>query len=128
MNSEDETSLRDHSIQLRDQYRELDEIVDGMLSNASDIHFGMELIRSRMQGITDTEAVLRPLRDQYESVSDSSELQTVQVETVTMLEKLLPKIGELEKRAHERTKLLKPQIQSSVRAVEMQAAYRAGSR
>ena len=109
--------------QLRDQYSALEGIID---SANADPNQSVERISEHMKQIKSTEEQLCPLRETF--VSDQSplafEIKRVTDETIETVKTLMPKLASLEKASVESLRRLFPRIQGSVRAVQMQNAYR----
>ncbi|MGB7346353.1 MAG: hypothetical protein WBD20_19195 [Pirellulaceae bacterium] len=108
--------------QLFQQYQALEGIVDALnLSPESTV----DGITVQMKAIKETEQALRPLREEFRRTTDTLpvELQVPTDQTIELVKSLMPKLAQLEKTTLESANRLFPQIQESVRAVQMQNAY-----
>jgi len=119
----DEQALLQYTRLLKQQYTKLSEIVESVgRDNGRDI----EPISTQMKYIKETESRLSPLRHAFSQsqCKASSELQQVTDETIELVKTLMPKLAELEKASVDSLRRLFPKIQGSVRAVQMQNAYK----
>lgn len=124
--SNTEDSLLEYTRLLKQQYERLCEIVESISrENARDV----EPISTQMKLIKDTEGSLRPLRERFASSQSqpSHQLQQLTDETIEIVKTLMPKLAALEKASVESLRRLFPKIQGSVRAVQMQNAYKGNS-
>ena len=114
------------TLQLHQQYVDLNHVIDSMGNEAVE---SVEDIAIHMKRIKETEAELKPLRDAVVAAGQKlpANLQTATDETIKIVTGLMPKLAMLEKATVESAKRLFPQVQESVRAVQMQNAY-SGSR
>lgn len=120
-NSDDET-FATLTVQLHQQYVELDGIVDKLAQGPIE---SVDSIADQMKKIKRTEGALGPLRDRFieSKRSLSDQLQTVTDQTIVLVTQLMPKLAQLEKTTIDSAKRLFPQVQQNVRAVQMQNAY-----
>ena len=120
-NSDDET-FATLTVQLHQQYVELDGIVDKLTQGPLE---SVDSIADQMKKIKRTEGALGPLRDRFieSKRSLSDHLQTVTDQTIVLVTQLMPKLAQLEKTTIDSAKRLFPQVQQNVRAVQMQNAY-----
>ena len=120
-NSDDET-FATLTVQLHQQYVELDGIVDKLTQGPIE---SVDSIADQMKKIKSTEGALGPLRDRFieSKRSLSDHLQTVTDQTIVLVTQLMPKLAQLEKTTIDSAKRLFPQVQQNVRAVQMQNAY-----
>ncbi|TWU02159.1 hypothetical protein [Stieleria varia] len=125
MSTQIDDALIELTCQLRNQYQELNEIVDQMLQES---HFTVDQLSERIKGIKELESRLAPLRDDFRASNSvaPSVIRDPTDETIELVKNLLPKLAQLEKSTVEAANRLFPKIQESVRAVQMQRAY--GSR
>ncbi len=116
------SELEELAVRLKRQYQELDRIVEAMSDSSQD---SIDAISEQLSTIKQTEAALRPIREEFRSTGDAlpAHLQETTSETIEILKGLLPKLGQLEKTTLDSAKRLFPKIQESVRAVKMQSAY-----
>lgn len=123
----EEQTLIDYTVQLKQQYEQLCGIVDS-LDNES--NRTVEAISDQMKQIKRTEDLLGPLREAYRESNQSvgAELQSITDETIEVVKALMPKLASLEKASVDSLRRLFPKIQGSVRAVQMQNAYRGNHR
>ncbi len=122
MSFRDEQRLIDLTIELKDQYEHLCEIVQSIEHDGGGT---VDVISQQMKKIKETEAALQPLRRAYQDSGDSASprVQEVTDETIEVVKMLMPKLANLEKASVESLRRLFPKIQGSVRAVQMQNAY-----
>ena len=123
MTETNDTLLADYTVELKTHYERLDQIVDQF---ADDSHGAVEPIREQMVLVKQTEEKLRPLREAYLS-SDrepSKKVTALTDETIELVKALMPKLAQMEKTSVESLRRLFPRIQGSVRAIQMQNAYR----
>lgn len=122
LNAEEQTLL-DYTIELKQQYQRLSEIVDSLEKESSRT---VDPISEQMKRIKRIESSLGPLRDSYLRQHDhaSGEIAKVTDETIELVKTLMPKLASLEKASVDSLRRLFPKIQGSVRAVQMQNAYR----
>lgn len=87
-------------------------------------------IQTQMIVIKRLEEILQPLRQSYQEQFGRfpSSVREVNQETIDVAEHLLEDLAQLEKRSAASLERLYPQVQNSVRAVDMQKAYLRGSR
>lgn len=113
------------TLQLKQQYQALDSIVD---SFSHDTDQSMNSISDQLKLIKQTEETLRPLREEFRAANATvpAVLQIPTEQTIELVKGLMPKLAQLEKQTLDSAKRLFPKIQESVRAVQMQNAYRAG--
>ena len=111
------------TLQLRQQYQTLDSMVDSM-NRTSEVE--IEPITQQLTAIQATEEALRPMRETFRKEHDRlpPELEEPNNQTIELLKGLMPKLAQLEKATLDSAKRLFPKIQESVRAVQMQNAYR----
>ncbi|MCA9137418.1 MAG: hypothetical protein KDB00_11685 [Planctomycetales bacterium] len=119
----EEQTLIDLTTQLKQQYEQLCNIVDAL---DNDSNRNIDAISEQMKPIKRIEELLRPLRDAYRENGDDvgAELQAITDQTIEVVKTLMPKLASLEKASAESLRRLFPKIQGSVRAVQMQNAYR----
>lgn len=122
MSNTDHNPLLQLTLRLRQQYRDLDRVLDAM-NAGSDLM--IESISEHMKSIRETEARLHPLREQQRRINAQlpAELQQPTDETIELLKGIMPKLAQLEKATIDSSQRLFPKIQQSVRAVQMQNAY-----
>ncbi|MEM8733680.1 MAG: hypothetical protein AAGG44_05645 [Planctomycetota bacterium] len=127
MPSPNSAKLEELTLMLRQQYRALDKIVDGM---GEDGALSVDVMGQHLKAIKQTESLLAPIRQEFiESGERLDQLaQEATEETIELVKGLMPKLAQLEKATAESAKRLFPKIQENVRAVQMQNAYQAGSR
>ena len=115
------------SLQLLEQYRALDAVID---DSAAEIQDSVVTIGEHMNRIKATEAELLPLRNAIvaDKVQIGGELQQITDQTIAIVQGLMPKLAQIEKATADAAKRLMPQVQESVRAVQMQRAYGGRSR
>ena len=123
MLAHEQQTLIDYTIQLKQQYECLSEIVDAIEREPGR---GVESINEQMKQIKQTEDLLRPLRQRYQDEHEqaSGQIKTLTDETIDVVKSLMPKLAGLEKASVDSLRRLFPKIQGSVRAVQMQNAYR----
>ncbi len=123
LGGDDEQSLIQETLLLKQQYEKLAEIVETMRQEQSR---DVEPISEQMKCIKDTESRLRPMRESFtrSGKQASKELQRATEATIGLVETLMPKLSELEKASVDSLRRLFPKIQGSVRAVQMQNAYK----
>jgi predicted nuclease with TOPRIM domain len=119
----EEQMLLEYTIELKQQYERLSEIVDSLERESSRT---IDPISKQMKRIKRIESSLAPLRDSYLRRHDhaSGEIAKVTDETIELVKTLMPKLASLEKASVDSLRRLFPKIQGSVRAVQMQNAYR----
>lgn len=123
MSSPDEQALMELTLQLKQQYEQLSEIVATIArENGRDV----DPISGQMKLIKETESRLRPLREAFSESqrTPSPELQQITADTIDLVKTLMPQLAALEKASVESLRRLFPKIQGSVRAVQMQNAYK----
>lgn len=127
MPSQNSAKLEELTLMLRTQYRALDKIVDGMGENGD---VSVDVMGQHLKAIKKTEALLGPIRQEFLDTGERLDTiaQEATEETIGLVQGLMPKLAQLEKATAESAKRLVPKIQESVRAVQMQNAYQAGSR
>ena len=127
MSIRDEQMLLDYTVQLKKQYESLNDIVDAL---ENDSNRNVDTISDQMKQIKHTEDRLRPLREAYQQTHEHAdgEIQAVTNQTIEVVKSLMPKLASLEKSSVESLRRLFPKIQGSVRAVQMQNAYRGNNR
>ena len=120
-NSDDET-FAILTVQLHQQYVELDGIVDKLTQGPLE---SVDSTADQMKKMKRIEGALGPLRDRFieSKRSLSDHLQTVTDQTIVLVTQLMPKLAQLEKTTIDSAKRLFPQVQQNVRAVQMQNAY-----
>jgi hypothetical protein len=120
----DEATLMHYTSVLKQQYEELERIVEA-IQNESGV--GIERIGEQMTEIKQTEQVLRPLREAYlqHHQRPSEPLRALTDETIELVQGLMPKLAELERASADSLRRLFPKIQGSVRGVQMRQAYQA---
>lgn len=125
--SSNEQALAQLAQRLKQQYQALDDAIDAM-NQAGEV--AVETISDQLTSIRQTESMLKPLRDACLQTHEQlpPEIRTPTNETIELLRGLMPKLAQLEKTTLQSAQQLLPKIQQSVRAVQMQTAYRAGSR
>lgn len=123
MSPHEEQALIDLTILLKSQYDDLGQIVDAV---QSDPNYGVDSITDQMKKIRQTEDRLGPLRTLYRQEKEYAEgkLKAVTDETIETVKTIMPKLAGLEKASVESLRRLFPKIQGSVRAAQMQSAYR----
>ncbi|QDV81912.1 hypothetical protein [Planctomycetes bacterium TBK1r] len=123
MLAHEEQTLIDYTIKLKQQYQSLSEIVDAIEREPGR---GVEAINEQMKQIKQTEDLLRPLRERYQEEHEhaSGQIKALTDETIDVVKSLMPKLAGLEKASVDSLRRLFPKIQGSVRAVQMQNAYR----
>ena len=125
-----ESQFRQLTLQLRDQYRGVEEKLDQVYTDKGTVTElkALEHINGLLSGVKDTEAILQPLRAQMQAAGESTpdDLGPIIEETIRMVSSLLPRFGEMEKAALEQRENLAPQISAGVRAAQMQSAYTRG--
>ncbi len=119
----DERLLIQDTLLLKQQYEKLAEIIDMMRRDHSR---DIEPISEQMRCIKETESRLRPARESFtrSGLQASKELQQATEATIELVETLMPRLAELEKASVDSLRRLFPKIQGSVRAVQMQNAYK----
>ncbi|MFN3191413.1 MAG: hypothetical protein ACE361_12900 [Aureliella sp.] len=127
MPSPNSAKLEELTLMLRQQYRALDKIVDGM---GEDGALSVEVMGQHLKAIKQTESLLAPIRQEFIASGETLDqlAQEATSETIELVKGLMPKLAQLEKVTAESAKRLFPKIQENVRAVQMQNAYQAGSR
>ena len=130
MKPNSDAELHRETLKLRELYLELEGIIDHqiLLNDCS-----IESIGTQMQKIQETEKTLQPLREAFRSEHAggpkqnqmSPELQSATDQVIELVNRIMPKLAQMEKAAQEAIKRLVPDIQSGVRAVQMQSAYSA---
>lgn len=127
MSNTDHNPLLQLTLLLRQQYQDLDRVLDAM-NAGSDLM--IESISEHMKSIRETEAKLHPLREQQRRINTQlpAELKQPTDETIELLKGIMPKLAQLEKTTIDSSQRLFPKIQQSVRAVQMQNAYQTGHR
>jgi hypothetical protein len=120
---DDEQLLIRETLLLKQQYEQLAEIVETMRQEQSR---NVEPISGQMKCIKETESRLRPMREAFtrSGKQASKELKQATEATIRLVETLMPKLAELEKASVDSLRRLFPKIQGSVRAVQMQNAYK----
>ena len=120
---QDEKILIDLTSKLKQQYETLDQIIAGLESDST---MSIEAISEKMKEIKQTENMLQPLRASYRDHHDENEgqLKAITDETIEVVKNLMPKLASLEKASVDSLRRLFPKIQGSVRAVQMQNAYK----
>lgn len=110
------------AFQLKKQYESLNEIIDLKIESGD---CSIEQISEQINGIRTTEDLLRPMREDLRDrkVKSPDVLQSVTNETIELMESIMPKLGTLEKETLESAKRLYPEVEQSVRVVQMQQAY-----
>ncbi|WP_182868225.1 hypothetical protein [Stieleria mannarensis] len=123
MSPSEEQTLIEYTVRLKQQYERLNEIVDTVGREPGG---GVETIGEQMKEIKQTEDVLRPLRQRYQEQHEhaSGQIKNLTDETIDVVKSLMPKLAGLEKASVDSLRRLFPKIQGSVRAVQMQNAYR----
>lgn len=113
------------TVQLKKQYEELDQIVNSLNARPVDC---TDAISEQLKQIKRTEAQLLPLREEFRGSHAQlpPSLQEPMDATIDLVKGLMPKLAQLEKATLDSAQKLFPKIQESVRAVQMQNAYRAG--
>lgn len=126
MSNDSDQNMLELAARLRDQYRDLSKVVERKVECGD---HSIEEISELIEQIRDTENHLRPLREDFRDGQRvaSDELREVTDETISLMQSIMPKLGELEKATLESAKRLYPEIQQSVRVVQMQKAYGASS-
>lgn len=114
--------MLDLAFQLKKQYENLNEIIDHKLESGD---CSIEQISEQINGIRATEDALRPMREDLRDRKAKSpdDLQAVTNDTIELMESIMPKLGVLEKETLESAKRLYPEVEQSVRVVQMQQAY-----
>ncbi len=127
MSNEIDANLMELTVQLRDRYQELNELVDTMIQSSD---FSVDRLGGRMNDIRELEESLAPLRETFRQANETvpAALREPTGETIELVKGLLPKLAQLEKSTMEAADRLFPKIQASVRAVQMQRAYGATGR
>lgn len=108
--------------QLKAQYEQLASLIESLHDeNGRDV----APMNDQMQRIKQTEATLKPLRDEFLAKGNvvDGPLKKVNDETIEIVISLMPMLAELEKSSVESLRRLFPKIQGSVRAIQMQNAY-----
>lgn len=123
MSIHEEQMLIDYTMQLKQQYLDLSRIVESIEGDSSQ---SVESISDQMNLIKQTESLLGPLREAYQRKNEhaSGRVQEVTDETIEVVKSLMPKLANLEKASVDSLRRLFPKIQGSVRAVQMQNAYK----
>ena len=126
MSPNDERLLIDLTIELKRQYEALSEIIDAIEREPGR---GIEAISQQMKQIKLIEDRLGPLRELYQRDNEhtSGQVKVVTDDTIEAVKTLMPKLAGLEKASVDSLRRLFPKIQGSVRAVQMQNAYRGNS-
>ena len=111
------------TLQLKQQYEDLDRIIDSLNGGAVD---STDAIGEQLRLIKQTELQLLPLREEFRRTHTKlpGYLKEPTDATIDLVKGLMPKLAQLEKATMESAKRLLPKIQESVRAVQMQKAYR----
>jgi hypothetical protein len=110
------------------RYRKMDELADQILASEQAVaRFDgpMLELKNEQVAIQQLAAESQAISERYQRVQQkqSSAIQALTAATQTTIQNLLMKITELERRAQDSCKKMVPQINASVRAVQMKNAY-----
>ena len=127
MSTAEEQTIFDYTVKLKQQYERLSEIVETL---DKEPHRTVDSISDQMKQIKQTEDLLGPLREAYRERHEHTgeHIQAITDETIEVVKALMPKLANLEKASVDSLRRLFPKIQGSVRAVQMQNAYRGNHR
>ncbi|MEO1616787.1 MAG: hypothetical protein AAFV88_13095 [Planctomycetota bacterium] len=119
----DANELLEQTKTLKRQYEELAELIESFREES---HREVDPMNDLMKRIKQTEASLKPLRESFLASGQkvTGTLKEVTDETIEIVKSLMPMLGDLEKSSVDSLRRLFPKIQGSVRAVQMQNAYK----
>lgn len=127
MKTNDIEQYRKLVFQLRDQYKVVLEKVDAIFARQEPTANTetLRVIQNLLVDVKHTESKLEPLRAQLQASGNTTPVDVREVvdQTVGMVSKLIPRMGQLEQAAVESRERMAPEIHASVRAVQMQSAY-----
>lgn len=122
MSNPDFAGMLELALKLKCQYETLNDIIDQKLDSRD---FSIEEISEQINGIRSTEDELRPLREALRDhqAETPDDLQSVTNATIELMESIMPKLNTMENETLESAKRLYPEVEQSVRVVQMQQAY-----
>ena len=113
------------SVKLRQEYESVEQRVDALFCDVTSTTDALEKINSLLDQVKLIESQVQPIRESLNESGESlpAETRLVVDETIQMVSRILPKVGELTQAAVEAKEKLAPKIHAGVQALKMQSAY-----